>query len=118
MIFLVIIFFVTAVVGTLVYIDNANVKKIEDFLMHQNCQTVHYTKGTYQGICADKVVVIDNAFKVDLGEAKMVYYKTLKEIQNNKKSLLLKSNEDVTLKFKDETSKEEFLKKLEEKRNQ
>lgn len=118
MVFLVIIFFVATLVGTLVYIDNTNVKKIEDFLMHQNCKTVNYTKGTYQGICSDKVVVIENGFKVDLGEAKMVYYKTLNEIQNNEKSLLLKSNHDVTLKFKDETSKEEFLKKLEEKRNQ
>lgn len=116
MIFLVIIGVVAAFVLMLVYIDSSNVKKIEDFLMHQKCKTIDYTKGSYQAICSDKVIVIENGFSIDLSKAKMVYYKTLKDIEVQEKSLLLKSNQNIPLTFKDESSKELFLKKLEEKR--
>lgn len=116
MIFLVIIFFVVAVVVTLVYIDNTNIKKIENFLLEQNCKTIDYTRGTYQAICADKVLVIKNGFKVDLNEAKTIYYKTLKDVQIQERKLELVNHENVTLEFKDESSKEQFLEKLEEKR--
>ena len=116
MIFLVIIFFVVAVVVTLVYIDNTNIKKIENFLSQQNCKTIDYTRGTYQAICRDKVIVIKNGFKVDLNEAKTIYYKTLKEVQPQERKLQLINHENTTLEFKDDASKEQFLKKLEEKR--
>lgn len=116
MIFLVIIFFVVAVVSTLIYIDNTNVKKIEDFLMHQNCKTIDYSKGKYQAICSQKVIVVDNAFKVDLKQAKTLYYKTLTDIEIKKRVLILKSNQDLKLEFKNEASQKDFLKKLEEQR--
>ena len=117
MVFLIIILLVVGVVLGLNYIDAANIQKIEDFLKHQNCKEVNYTKGKYQAICSDKVVIIENAFTVDLSETQTVYYKTLKTIQNNKNELILTNHEDIKLEFNDEISKENFLKKLEEKRN-
>ena len=115
MVFLVIILLVVGVVLGLNYIDNTNIQKIDDFLKHQNCKEINYTKGKYQAICSDKVVIIENAFSVDLKDAKTVYYKTLKTIQNNKNELILKSHEDIKLEFDDDITKENFLKKLEEK---
>ena len=116
MVFLVIILLVVGVVLGLNYIDNTNIQKIEDFLNHQNCKEINYTKGKYQAICSDKVVIIENAFSVDLSKTQTVYFKTLKTIQNNKNELILISHEDVKLEFKDDSTKEKFLKKLEEKR--
>lgn len=118
MIFLFVIVLIALIVAVLVYIDGVNIEKIENFLQEQNCKTIEYTSGTYQAICSDKVIVIENGFSVDLGDAKMVYYKTLQNIEAEKKQLILKSHQDVTLHFKDEASTKEFLYKLEEQRNQ
>lgn len=117
MIFLVIIFFIAALVGSLAYIDNANVKKIEDFLHHQDCKTINYTNGNYQAVCRDKVVIVENGFKIDLSEANTVYYKMIKKVDKEKNKLLLQTGyETTTLEFKDNIDREEFFTKLEEKR--
>ncbi len=117
MIFLVVIFFVAALVGSLAYIDNANIKKIEDFLHHQQCLEINYTKGNYQAICNDKVVIVENAFSVDLSKADTIYYKMIKDVESKEKKLFVKTDyETTTLEFKDDAIKEDFFKKLEEKR--
>ena len=117
MIFIFVIALIALFVGVLVYMDGANIEKIENFLQQQQCKTIDYTNGVYQAICSDKVIVMENGFSIDLGDAKMVYYKTLQDIQVGNKELILKSHQDVTLKFKDEASTKEFLNKLEEQRN-
>lgn len=117
MIFIFIILFIALVVASLVYLDANNIEKIEIFLDQQNCKTIDYSNGVYQAVCADKVIIMKNGFTIDLGDAKTIYYKTLKGVKIAPKKLILQSHKNFELNFKDETSTKEFLRKLEEKRN-
>lgn len=115
MVFLVIVFFVLAMIGAVSYIDNANVQKIETFLDTNGCYEINYTRGVYQGLCDKKVVIMKNGFKIDLNTATMISYASIQKVQTNEKELVLYTKKQPhTLKFMNNEDRDKFQRKLEE----
>jgi hypothetical protein len=120
MIFLVIVFFVLAMIGAVSYIDHSNVKKIEGFLQDKGCTEVNYSRGVYQGLCKDKVIIMANGFKIDLNEAQIIYYDQIRRVTaKQEKKLLLHTQENNTeLKFLSNEERDAFYGKLKEEQHQ
>lgn len=119
MIFLVILVFIMAVIGVIYFIDSTNIAKIEQFLNQNQCKTIAYANGSFQALCPNKIIIIDNGFSINFDDAKMIKYKDIKEIEKRKYQLILDtSNEKIELNFKSDENKETYLEKLKDKVNQ
>lgn len=116
MIFLVVFAIIAIIVISLNIKDSSNLEKIENYFNSQDCQNVIYSKGTYKGICKDKIMQIENSFSVDLDKNKtFINFANIKNIEQKKFSIII--NKTYNIEFKTKETKDIFYKSLEEKIN-
>lgn len=111
MIFIIFFSLIALVFIGLNFLDNSNISKIEAYFKAQQCETVSYVSGMYRGVCNDKIIVMKNAFSVDVSNPeKLIYYNDIKEITKKEKQLMiLTKSEDVVLDFKDQADLDKFF---------
>lgn len=116
MIFLVVIAFIAIVVILLNFKDSSNLEKIENYLKAQNCKSIVYSKGTYKGVCENKIIEVSNGFSVDLEKDKKVLeFANVNSLE--KKNLNIIINKTYIIEFKENKNIEKFYKNLKEKIN-
>jgi len=117
MIFIVFFALIIMAVLALNVLDNNNLEKIENYMKAQSCVAVHYNQGQYQGVCKDEIIVIENAFSVDISQdKKTIFYNQIQTIHIEDKTLNIKTNtQDLTLEFKQKDKARMFYKKVQNK---
>lgn len=98
-------------------LDNSNINKIEAYFKAQECQTISYVSGEYRGVCRDKIILMRNAFSVDVSQPeKLIHYNEIQNIKRESNFLVIKTSEDtISLDFKEPEKLEEFYISLENK---
>ncbi len=116
MFFLIFFAIVVLIVIALNAYDNSNLDKIQKHFEATKCQNIIYSKGTYKGICENKVMQIDNSFSVDLKkDEQSIKLDKIKEISKNNLTIVLNNNYEIV--FKDKNNLEVFYKNLRGKIN-
>jgi hypothetical protein len=116
MIFIGLFLFIVFIVVALNMYDDSNLKKIEDYIIKQNCVQHIYTKGSYKVLCEDKLIEIPNSFSIDIKEDKIEYkYEDIKNIDIQKKDILINNKNKISFSKDEEVNK--FYLQLEEKLN-
>jgi len=114
-----ILFFALIIVAVIALnvLDNNNLEKIENYMKSQNCIAVHYNQGQYQGVCKDEIIVINNAFSVDIPkDKKTLSYEQIQTINIEDKTIRIKTNTaNMILEFKQKDKATMFYKKVQNK---
>ena len=94
MIFIVFFALIIMSVIALNVLENNNLEKIENYMKAQNCAAVHYNQGQYQGVCKDEIIIIKNAFSVDIQkDKKTLEYTGIQTVTINDKTINIKTNQ-------------------------
>ena len=102
MIFIGLFLFIIAIVIALNLHNNANLSKIEEYLVKSNCKNYIYAKGSYKAICEDGFYEISNSFTVDIEKnSKVINYSDIKDL-NIKDLKIYINNEEFEFKNSDE----------------
>ncbi len=113
MIFIIFFGLIIAVVIALNMVDSNNINKIQEYLKSQKCDVVSYKDGVYKAACEDKILLIENGFSVDVNNPqKVIYYKEIKKLKKEKKNLVISTNEEIKIEFKEEKKLNEFFNKV------
>jgi len=114
-----IVFFALIIFGVIALntLDNNNLEKIENYLKAQNCVAVHYNQGQYQGVCEDEIILIKNAFTIDISkDKKMISYAKIQTVNIKDKTIMIDTNtSNVKLEFKQKDKATLFYKKVQNK---
>jgi len=114
-----IVFFALIIIGVIALntLDNNNLEKIKNYLKAQNCVAVHYNQGQYQGVCEDEIILIKNAFTIDISkDKKMISYANIQTAKLEDKTIKIKTNTaNVKLEFKQKDKATMFYKKVQNK---
>lgn len=117
MIFLVLVGVIALVVLGLNWHDNNNLEQIENHLKAKECQAVIYSKGEYKGLCPDGLYIVPNSFRLDIEKSQtVVQYNRINNIEQQKKNLLLHTDEQIIeVKFKEEKNLQRYKEALQDK---
>ncbi len=114
-----IIFFALIIIGVIALntLDNNNLEKIENYLKAQKCVAVHYNQGQYQGVCQDEIILIQNAFTINISkDKKIISYGKIQTVNIEDKTIKIKTNTaNVKLEFKQKDKARMFYKKVQNK---
>ena len=96
--------------------NQSNLNEIEEYLQKNNCQNIVYSSGTYNALCIDSLVRIENSFTLDINKnSKIINYSEIKDLQLLKTEILINNKEKI--KFKNEEKLNLFFEELKEKLN-
>ncbi len=117
MIFIVLFALIIIGVIALNILDNNNLETIENYLKAQNCVAVHYNQGQYQGVCQDEIILIKNAFTIDISkDKKIISYAKIQAVKLEDKIINIKTNtQNLKLEFKQQDKAIMFYKKVQNK---
>lgn len=116
MIFIGLFVFIAFIVVALNMYDDYNLKKIENYVIKEKCESYIYTKGSYKALCEDRLLEISNSFNVNIkADKKEFIYKNIKSVDIDNKNIVINEKEKISFSKKDELNS--FYKKLEEKLN-
>lgn len=102
MIFIGLFLFIVAVVIALNLHNNANLNKIEEYLVKSNCKNYIYAKGSYKAICENSFYEISNSFTVDIEKnSKVINYSDIKELKIKDLKIYI-NNEEFEFRTSDE----------------
>ena len=98
MVFLAFFVFIFVIIISLNIYDSYNINTMKQYLDKSLCSNLVYSKGSYKGLCSNKIILIENKINISLPkDAKEYQYKNIKSIKKINSYLLI--NDKNKIKF-------------------